>query len=245
MYLMRCHLCTERTTRDQEQCPGGHPTNWSPVRFYSIYTNSLLSEAYKRIYPFQCLATNSIAKQFTFKDLMRGCIKCLFKIQYECVNLSSTVQDFSPIIYYHIQLSFTTVLCWMCAAYLTGVYIHQDEPWYLNILSDLELITCTCKCIWIQIQILSISWLLITNMNTFFMNVIEYKYKYFANVFKYILITLSWNENRKAVSVSFVAALMHCWGMGIFIQIGFQWFPRIDTYPFLGSFFFFFQYLIC
>ena len=37
---MRCHLCTERTTRDQERCPGGH---LSPVRFYSIYNNSLLS----------------------------------------------------------------------------------------------------------------------------------------------------------------------------------------------------------
>ena len=51
-YLMRCHLCIERTTRDQERCPGGHPTNRSPVRFYSIYNNSLLSEAKKKIYPF-------------------------------------------------------------------------------------------------------------------------------------------------------------------------------------------------
>ena len=83
--------------------------NRSQVRFYSIYNNSLLSEAKKRIYPFQCLATNSIAKQFAFKEFMRGCIKCLFKIQYECVNLSSIVQDFSPIIYYHSQLSFTTM----------------------------------------------------------------------------------------------------------------------------------------
>ena len=63
--------------------------NRSPVRFYSIYNNSLLSEAKKKIYPFQCLATDSIAKQFAFKEFMRGCIKCLFKIQYECVNLSS------------------------------------------------------------------------------------------------------------------------------------------------------------
>ena len=99
-YLMRCHLCTERITRDQERCP---------VRFYSIYNTSLLSEAKKRIYPFQCLATDSIAKQFAFKEFMRGCIKCLFKIQYECVNLSSIVQDFSPIIYYCSQLSFTTM----------------------------------------------------------------------------------------------------------------------------------------
>ena len=84
--------------------------NRSPVRFYSIYNNSLFSEAKKRIYPFQFLATNSIAKQFAFKELMRGCIKCLFfKIQYERVNLSSVVQDFSPIIYYRSQLSFTTV----------------------------------------------------------------------------------------------------------------------------------------
>ena len=29
-YLMRCHLCTERTTRDQERCPGGHPTKPEP-----------------------------------------------------------------------------------------------------------------------------------------------------------------------------------------------------------------------
>ena len=78
--------------------------NRSLVRFYSIYNNSLLSEAKKRIYPCQCLATNSIAKQFAFKEFMRGCIKCLFKIQYGCVNLYSIVQDFSPIIYYRSQM---------------------------------------------------------------------------------------------------------------------------------------------
>ena len=108
-YLMRCHLCTKRTTRGQERCPGGHPQNRSPVRFYSIYNSSLLSEAKERIYPFHCFATDSIAKQFAFKEFMRGCIKCLFKIQYKCVNLSSVVQDFSPIIYYRSQLSFTTM----------------------------------------------------------------------------------------------------------------------------------------
>ena len=81
--------------------------NRSQVRYYSIYNNSLSNE-WDRIYPFQCLATNSTAKQFAFK-FMRGCIKCLLKIQYECVNLSSIVQDFSPIIYYHRQLSFTTM----------------------------------------------------------------------------------------------------------------------------------------
>ena len=29
-YLMRCHLCTERITRDQERCPGGHSTKPEP-----------------------------------------------------------------------------------------------------------------------------------------------------------------------------------------------------------------------
>ena len=31
------------------------------------------------------------------------------EIQYECVNLTSVVQEFSPIIYYRSQLSFTTM----------------------------------------------------------------------------------------------------------------------------------------
>ena len=115
--------------------------NRSPVRFYSIYNNSLLSEAKKRIYPLQYLATDSIDKQFAFKEFMRGCIKCLFKIQYECVNLSSIVQDFSPIICYRSQLSSQLCPSWMHVAYPTGVYIHQDEPWYLNILC----VWVTCK----------------------------------------------------------------------------------------------------
>ena len=75
----------------------------------SDFTPFTIKEAKKRIYSFQCLATNSIAKQFAFKEFMRGCIKCLFKIQYECVNLSSIVQDLSPIIYDCSQLSFTTM----------------------------------------------------------------------------------------------------------------------------------------
>ena len=79
--------------------------NRSPVRFYSIYNNSLLSEAKKRIYPFQCLATNFMAKQFTFKEFMRWCIKCLFKIQQECVTLSSIVKILTQ--------SFITIVNWV------------------------------------------------------------------------------------------------------------------------------------
>ena len=115
--------------------------NRIPVRFYSIYNNSLLSEAKKRICPFQCLATDSIAEQFAFKEFKRGCIKCLFKI--------NTTVSTCPLLSKILAQSFITVanwvsqlfLSWMHVAYLSGVYIHQDEPWYLNILR----VRVTCK----------------------------------------------------------------------------------------------------
>ena len=105
-YLMRCRLCIERTTRDQERCPGGHPTKPKP--------NQILLHLQQLVVVWSKEKNLSISMschqfQFAFKEFMRGCIKCLFKIQYECVNLSSIVQDFSPIIYYRSQLSFTTM----------------------------------------------------------------------------------------------------------------------------------------
>ena len=81
--------------------------NRSPVRFYSIYNNPLLSEAKKRIYPFQCLATSSIAKQFAFKEFMMGSIKCLFKFQYvsTCPLLSKILaQSFMTVVNWVSQL---------------------------------------------------------------------------------------------------------------------------------------------
>ena len=38
---MRCHLCTEGITRDQERCPGGTKQNRNPARFYSIYNHKV------------------------------------------------------------------------------------------------------------------------------------------------------------------------------------------------------------
>ena len=106
MNLMRSHLCTERTTRDQERCPvgGGAPDKPGAESDFTRFTTTrcCLKHRKESIHFFQCLATNSIAKQFAFKEFMRGCVKCLFKIHYECVNLSSIVQDFSPIIYYRL-----------------------------------------------------------------------------------------------------------------------------------------------
>ena len=55
--------------------------NRSPIWFYSIYYNSLLSETEKRI----------------------------LKVQDKRVNLSAVIQDFSPIVYNSDQLSFTAV----------------------------------------------------------------------------------------------------------------------------------------
>ena len=57
----------------------------------------------------ECLSANAITKQFAFKKFMRWGVKSLLEDQNKCVNLSSFVQDFYPIIYYSCQLSFTTV----------------------------------------------------------------------------------------------------------------------------------------
>ena len=45
-YLMRCHLCTERTTRDQERCPGGHPTKPEPNQILLHLQQLLLPETH-------------------------------------------------------------------------------------------------------------------------------------------------------------------------------------------------------
>ena len=54
--------------------------NRGPIQFCSVYNNSLLSVAQKRIYPFQCLPTYATAKQFALKELMRWCVNCFLKI---------------------------------------------------------------------------------------------------------------------------------------------------------------------
>ena len=54
--------------------------NRGPIRFCSVYDNSLLSVAQKRIYPFQCLPTYAAAKQFALKEFMRLGVKCFLEI---------------------------------------------------------------------------------------------------------------------------------------------------------------------
>ena len=79
--------------------------NWSPVRIYSIYNNSLFSKAKKRIYSFQCLATDSIAKQFAFKEFMRGVSNAFSKSN---MNVSTC-----PLLSKILAQSFITVVNWV------------------------------------------------------------------------------------------------------------------------------------
>ena len=137
---MRCHLCTERTTRDQERCPGGHSTKPEPSQIV-LHLQQLVVFWSK-----ECLATNSTAEQFAFKEFMRGLSNAFSKSNMNvstCPLLSKILaQSFITVVNWVSQLCFFFFFfSWMHVAYLTGVYIHQDESLYLNILC----VRVTCK----------------------------------------------------------------------------------------------------
>ena len=46
--------------------------NRASIRFCSVYNLSLLSVAQKRAYPFQCLTTYAVAKQFALKSFLKS-----------------------------------------------------------------------------------------------------------------------------------------------------------------------------
>ena len=74
-------------------CGGvGTQQNWSPQSDFTPFTTTRCCLKHRKESIHFNVFPQSIAKQFAFK----GCNKCLFKIQYECVNLSSIVQHFSP-----------------------------------------------------------------------------------------------------------------------------------------------------
>ena len=69
---MKCHLCTERTTRDQERCPGGRPTKPEPsqillhlqqlfARDHSFGISPVTSDCWKR---WVNTGPNSVASSF-------------------------------------------------------------------------------------------------------------------------------------------------------------------------------------
>ena len=112
-------------TRDQEQWPVGQQTKPRPNK---IFLRCCLSHRK------ECISTYAIAKQFALKEFVWWDISCFHKIQHKCV-LFSIVQDFSPIIYYSGQMSFTTVFFSESMFRIRIVYwwhvrttiIHQDQ----------------------------------------------------------------------------------------------------------------------
>ena len=95
----------------------GTQQNWSPQSDFTPFTTTRCYLKHRKESIHFNVFPQSIAKQFAFK----GCNKCLFKIQYECVNLSSIVQHFSPIIYYRSQLSLNVFFFVCCSP--TGVQL--------------------------------------------------------------------------------------------------------------------------
>ena len=77
----------------------------SPVRFYSIYNNSLFSEVKISIYPFQCLATNSIAKHWLLRSSWEGVSNAFSKSN---MNVSTC-----PLLSKILAQSFITVVNWV------------------------------------------------------------------------------------------------------------------------------------
>ena len=64
----------------EDSAPWDTRQNRGPIRFCTVYNNSLLSVAQKRICPFQCLPIYATAKQCSLKKFMRRSVKCFLKI---------------------------------------------------------------------------------------------------------------------------------------------------------------------
>ena len=71
-------------------------------------TRSCLKHRNESIH-FNVLPSIPYLNNLLLRSLWGGVSNAFFEIQYECVKLSSIVQEFSPIIYYRSQLSFTTM----------------------------------------------------------------------------------------------------------------------------------------
>ena len=100
--------------------PWGSPDKTgSQSDFYSIYNNSLLSEAKKSIYLLQCLATDSIAKQFAFKEFMRGVSNAFSK--------SNMTMSTCPLLSKILAQSFITVVNWVSqlCPFLNACYLSH------------------------------------------------------------------------------------------------------------------------
>ena len=89
--------------REQQRTKNGALGDTGQNRSHTIYNKWLLPEAKKRIYPFQGLATNSIAKRFAFKEFMSS---------KSNMNVSTC-----PLLSKILSKSFITVVSWVSQLY--------------------------------------------------------------------------------------------------------------------------------
>ena len=141
-YLMRCHLCIENN-KGPRTVPWGTPDKTGAQSEFTPFTTTRcrLKHRKESIY-FNVLApipklNNLLLRsswgsyQMPFQNLIWMCQPVLYILLLSKI----LAQSFITLVNGVSQL-------WrMHVAYLTGLYIHQGEPWYLNVLC----VRVTCK----------------------------------------------------------------------------------------------------
>ena len=114
--------------------------NRSPIRFCSVYNNCLLSVEQKKSIHFSAFPPMPQPNSLLLRSLGGGVLNAFSKSKMNVINLSSIVQDFSPII---TVVSWVSQMClFLNACCLSEKFIfHPDEPWCSNTLH----VQITCK----------------------------------------------------------------------------------------------------
>ena len=95
----------------------------------SLTTKCCCRKHMKASIHFGSFAAHTILKGSKLQKLMRSCIKSFFEVQDECVDLSASVQDFSPIVYLCDLMNFTAMFFSKTqVAYQIQVHVALDEP---------------------------------------------------------------------------------------------------------------------
>ena len=109
-----CHLYTRKTTVDPEMYPAAHQTEQVPTTILQHWLQPFVAYCTEMNQSILSFSTFAISMKFAFQKFMRRSIKGLLDVQYECIYLTSCNQNFSPIIYYCDQLSFTATILPSC-----------------------------------------------------------------------------------------------------------------------------------
>ena len=102
---MRCHLCTKRITRDQERCPGGHTTKLEPSQILLHLQQLVVVWSKEKNLSISMFSIDSIAKQFSFKEFMRGVSNAFSKSNMNVLTCSLLSKILAQ--------SFITVVNWV------------------------------------------------------------------------------------------------------------------------------------